>query len=95
MVFSGNLAAVGHVAVHGQQAKMRVVARREHHTVRNQPANLARREVGDEDDLPAEWADYYTANVEFFQDIGSPGGAAKTGVIKHDHPIIAALPPQA
>ncbi len=48
-----------------------------------------------EDDLPEEWADYYKANVEFFDDIGSPGGAAKVGVIAKDHPIIAALPPQA
>ena len=47
-----------------------------------------------EDDLPGEWQDYYTANVEFFEDIGSPGGAAKVGVIPKDHPIIAALPPQ-
>ncbi|MFC0198600.1 ferredoxin, partial [Microbacterium arthrosphaerae] len=43
---------------------------------------------------PDEWQDYYKANVEFFDDIGSPGGAAKVGVIHKDHPIIAALPPQ-
>ena len=48
-----------------------------------------------EDDLPDVWADYYKANVEFFDDIGSPGGAAKVGVIAKDHPVIAALPPQA
>ena len=48
-----------------------------------------------EDDLPEEWADYYKANVEFFDEIGSPGGAAKVGVIPSDHPLIAALPPQA
>ncbi len=47
-----------------------------------------------EDDVPDEWRDYYTANVEFFDDIGSPGGAAKVGVYAKDHPIIAALPPQ-
>jgi NAD-dependent dihydropyrimidine dehydrogenase PreA subunit len=54
-----------------------------------------------EDDLPEEWADYYTANVEFFEistgstpALGSPGGAAKTGALDFDHPIIAALPPQ-
>ena len=41
-----------------------------------------------------QWADYYKANVEFFDDLGSPGGAAKMGVIAKDHPIIAALPPQ-
>jgi NAD-dependent dihydropyrimidine dehydrogenase PreA subunit len=47
-----------------------------------------------EDDVPEQWKDYYTANVEFFDDLGSPGGAAKTGVIDKDHPLIAALPPQ-
>jgi len=48
-----------------------------------------------EDDLPDMWADYYKANVEFFDEIGSPGGAAKTGVLDFDHPLIAALPQQA
>lgn len=50
-----------------------------------------------EDDLPEAWSDYYTANVEFFSEtgVGSPGGAAKIGVIAGDHPIVAALPPQA
>ena len=30
-----------------------------------------------EDDVPDEWKDYTAANVEFFDDLGSPGGAAK------------------
>ena len=47
-----------------------------------------------EDDTPEEWKDYYTANVDFFDDLGSPGGAAKMGEIDNDHPFIAALPPQ-
>jgi NAD-dependent dihydropyrimidine dehydrogenase PreA subunit len=47
-----------------------------------------------EDDTPEEWADYYKANVEFFDDIGSPGGAAKMGLINKDHPLVSALPPQ-
>jgi NAD-dependent dihydropyrimidine dehydrogenase PreA subunit len=47
-----------------------------------------------EDDTPEQWKDYYTANVDFFNDLGSPGGAAKLGVIEKDHPMIAALPPQ-
>jgi NAD-dependent dihydropyrimidine dehydrogenase PreA subunit len=47
-----------------------------------------------EDDVPDQWKDYYAANVDFFDDLGSPGGAAKTGVIEKDHPLIAALPPQ-
>ena len=47
-----------------------------------------------EDDTPEQWKDYYKANVEFFDDLGSPGGAAKIGKIDKDHPLIAALPPQ-
>jgi NAD-dependent dihydropyrimidine dehydrogenase PreA subunit len=47
-----------------------------------------------EDDTPEEWKDYYKANVEFFDDLGSPGGASKLGEIDRDHPFIAALPPQ-
>jgi ferredoxin len=31
-----------------------------------------------EDDVPDKWKDFYNANVEFFSDLGSPGGAAKT-----------------
>jgi hypothetical protein len=48
-----------------------------------------------EDDLPSQWSEYYKANVEFFSEIGSPGGAAKVGLIKSDHSVITALPPQA
>jgi NAD-dependent dihydropyrimidine dehydrogenase PreA subunit len=49
-----------------------------------------------EDDTPEQWKDdYYKANVEFFDDLGSPGGAAKLGLIHKDHPLIDALPPQA
>ncbi|HWD83620.1 MAG TPA: ferredoxin, partial [Kribbella sp.] len=47
-----------------------------------------------EDDTPEQWKDYYTANVDFFNDLGSPGGASKLGKIDKDHPFIAALPPQ-
>ncbi|NBR55143.1 MAG: ferredoxin family protein [Micrococcales bacterium] len=47
-----------------------------------------------EDDLPAQWADYYKANVEFFSTVGSPGGAAKVGPIPGDHPVVQAAPPQ-
>jgi ferredoxin len=46
-----------------------------------------------EDDVPEQWKDYYKVNVEFFTDLGSPGGASKTGKIGKDHPIVAALPP--
>ncbi len=47
-----------------------------------------------EDDVPEQWADYCTANIEFFDDLGSPGGAAKLGVINKDHPLVSGLPPQ-
>jgi NAD-dependent dihydropyrimidine dehydrogenase PreA subunit len=47
-----------------------------------------------EDDTPEEWKGYYDANVHFFDDLGSPGGAAKMGVIDKDHELVAALPPQ-
>lgn len=48
-----------------------------------------------EDDVKEEWREYYNANVVFFEEIGSPGGASKLGLIKHDAPLVAALPPQA
>jgi NAD-dependent dihydropyrimidine dehydrogenase PreA subunit len=47
-----------------------------------------------EDDLPDQWKDFYKANVDFFEDLGSPGGASKVGKINKDHPLVAALPPQ-
>ncbi|MBY6709158.1 MULTISPECIES: ferredoxin [unclassified Rhodococcus (in: high G+C Gram-positive bacteria)] len=43
-----------------------------------------------EDDLPAEWAHYVTVNADFFDDLGSPGGAAKLGPTGHDHPTVVA-----
>lgn len=50
-----------------------------------------------EDELPAEYQDYYRANVEFFTettDLGNPGGATLVGAVPADHELIAALPPQ-
>ncbi len=47
-----------------------------------------------EEDVPGEWKDYTRANAEFFGELGSPGGAARLGLIETDHPLIAALPPQ-
>ena len=47
-----------------------------------------------EDDVPEQWKDYTAANAEFFSDLGSPGGAAKLGLINSDAPLILALPPQ-
>ena len=45
-----------------------------------------------EDDLPAESKGYQAINAEFFNELGSPGGAAKVGRIDRDHPLVAALP---
>ena len=47
-----------------------------------------------EDDVPEDQAQSYDVNVQFFDEIGSPGGAAKLGVIPKDHPIVEALPHQ-
>lgn len=47
-----------------------------------------------EDDVPEEWAHFHTVNVEFFAEIGSPGGATAIGKIDRDHPLVAMLPPQ-
>ncbi|MGH3773019.1 MAG: ferredoxin [Pseudonocardiaceae bacterium] len=47
-----------------------------------------------EDDVPEQWKDYTKANVDFFTELGSPGGASKVGSVKYDPPMIAELPPQ-
>lgn len=48
-----------------------------------------------EDDLPTEFSEYYDINGRFFDEIGSPGGAARVGVLEKNEPRVAALPPQA
>lgn len=48
-----------------------------------------------EDDVPEEWEPYMAVNTEFFDELGSPGGAAKLGPTGKDHPFIEALPPNA
>jgi NAD-dependent dihydropyrimidine dehydrogenase PreA subunit len=45
-----------------------------------------------EDDLPEELRPYYAVNVEFFSQIGSPGGASKLGSEALDHPLVRELP---
>ena len=45
-----------------------------------------------EDDLPDQYSVYYAVNVEFFSEIGSPGGASKVGQLHFDHPQVAQLP---
>ncbi|HWS36510.1 MAG TPA: ferredoxin [Actinoplanes sp.] len=45
-----------------------------------------------EDDVPAAFHGYIEANTVFFDTLGSPGSAARTGRIGTDHPLITALP---
>ncbi len=47
-----------------------------------------------EDDVPADQKEFTEANVVFFAEIGSPGGAAKMGAQPFDAPMVAALPPK-
>src|SRR6266496_2825634 len=37
-----------------------------------------------EDDVPGQWAQFTTENVRFFEQLGSPGGAAKTSPLPYD-----------
>ncbi|MCF2705959.1 ferredoxin family protein [Arcanobacterium haemolyticum] len=47
-----------------------------------------------EDDVPDEWSAFTAVNSEFFNDLGSPGGAARLGATGKDHPYVQALPLQ-
>lgn len=47
-----------------------------------------------EDDVPEEWAEYTQTNSDFFDDLGSPGGASTIGRTGSDTDFIASLPPQ-
>ncbi len=46
-----------------------------------------------EDDVPDEWELYVSANADFFDDLGSPGGASKVGKTDADPAFIKGLPP--
>jgi NAD-dependent dihydropyrimidine dehydrogenase PreA subunit len=48
-----------------------------------------------EDDVPAELANYTDYNRDFFNEIGSPGGASKVGRVGKDVDEVAAMPPKA
>ena len=41
-----------------------------------------------EDDVPAQYSEYTAVNAEFFDELGSPGGAAKVGRVGKDHPVL-------
>jgi hypothetical protein len=42
-----------------------------------------------EDDVPGQWVQFTTENARFFDQLGSPGGAAKTGSLPYDTNYIA------
>jgi hypothetical protein len=42
-----------------------------------------------QDDVPGQWAQFTTENVRFSGQLGSPGGAAKTGPLPHDTGYLA------
>lgn len=37
-----------------------------------------------DEELPEEWSEFAEANVQFFETLGSPGGAANVGKSSHD-----------
>lgn len=45
-----------------------------------------------EDDLPEPWRPYSAAGLRFFEKLGSPGGAARLGMVDDDSPLVANLP---
>ena len=46
------------------------------------------------DDVPEKWDEFKGVNTAFFETIGSPGGAAKTGKTSNDPESVKSLPPQ-
>ena len=46
-----------------------------------------------EDDVPGQWSAYTAANADFFDELGSPGGASKLGAIDADAALVADAPP--
>ena len=47
-----------------------------------------------EDDLPEDQEENFDINAQFFENLGSPGGAARLGPVDQDHPTVEQLPPQ-
>jgi hypothetical protein len=48
-----------------------------------------------EDDVPDQWTQYNQANADFFDNLGSPGGASKVGKTDYDPPYVESRPPMA
>ena len=47
-----------------------------------------------EDDVPDQWSHYTQINADFFDELGSPGGASKVGMTENDPQSVKDLPPQ-
>ena len=45
-----------------------------------------------EDDVPDDWSNYTQFNADFFEELGSPGGASKVGQTDNDPEVIKTLP---
>jgi ferredoxin len=46
-----------------------------------------------EDDVPAQWKEFTATNAAFFEELGSPGGAAKVGPQARDTDFVANYQP--
>jgi NAD-dependent dihydropyrimidine dehydrogenase PreA subunit len=46
-----------------------------------------------QDDLPRQWQGYTTINADFFDELGSPGGASEVGMAANDPLAVRLLPP--
>jgi hypothetical protein len=44
--------------------------------------------------VPEKWDEFKVVNTAFFETLGSPGGASKTGKTSNDPESIKSLPPQ-
>ena len=49
--------------------------------------------VFSEDAVPEQWTRFIAANVDFFTELGSPGGATAVGLVPHDPQWIKDMPP--
>ena len=47
-----------------------------------------------EDDVPDQWTELHADQRDFFDELGSPGGASKVGKTDNDPQVIKDLPPQ-
>ena len=47
-----------------------------------------------EDDVPESWRTYISANIGFFDTVGSPGGASWLGRLDHDAEPVKSRPPR-